>query len=404
MAINEIEINNIIEFPPKLDNILYWKERYIDLEGGRGSGKSWSLGLALLCFAIQNKERILCTREIQKTIRDSVHKLLSDTISRMGWDMMFDIKNDSIKSLNGSEFIFKGLHNNAEGIKSTEGITKCWVEEAHRASRQSLDILIPTVREKGSLIYFSYNPTNEDDPVHVDYTLSNREDVRHVQMNYVDNPWFPDVLKSEMEWDRAHDLDKYYHIWEGQCVKHSQSQIFYGKWVIEDFLTPEDSFFLFGADWGFSTDPTTLIRCFEKDKKLYIDQEFWGLGVELEQIAQNFIRIEFSNKYLIKADSSRPDTISYLQRHGFPLMRPAIKGKNSIEDGIEFLKNYEKIIVNPRCIHTIDEFKTYCYKIDPLTNAITRIILDKNNHLMDSLRYAVEDRMRLHAENRIRII
>ncbi len=385
------QITEKIKVPKKLECLFITAKRYIDIYGGRGSAKSHTIATFLLSKALEKKCRILCTREIQNSIRDSVWKLLSDKITEYGWDDFFDVKNDSIIcKKTGSEFIFKGLLRNINDIKSMEGIDFCWVEEAQSVSRKSLEILIPTIRKPKSQIIFSYNPTNDRDPVHVDYTLADRDDCLKVEINYSDNRWFPEVLKKEMEYDRSHDLDKYYHIWEGKTVVHSQAQVFYGKWAIDEFEAPEKTFFLFGADWGFSNDPTCLVRCYNSDGKLFIDYETWGIGIDIDKLPDMFSNIPESKKFHVTADSARPETISYIQKRGFPLIRPAVKGKGSVEDGIAFLRGFAKIIIHPRCKHTIDEFRTYSYKTDPITGEISNKLEDKNNHLIDSLRYATE--------------
>lgn len=383
-----------IPLPEKLYPILASNHRYIDIYGGRGSGKSWAVAIHLLVAGMKQKKRILCTREIQRTIRDSVHKLLSDKIYEHGLDGFYTIKNDNIIGRNGTEFIFKGIKNNPDDVKSMEGIDLAWTEEAQSISRKSLDVLIPTIRNVGSQIIFTYNPTNETDPVHVDFTLSDRPDILKIEINHDQNPFFPDVLRAEMEWDRTHDIDKYYHIWMGQCVKHSEAQVFYGKWIIDDFEDKTQEFYYFGADWGFSKDPTTLIRCFVIDKKLYIDYEYYGIGIDIDVVSVAFRSVPLADKYPIIADSARPETINYVRRNGFPLIQSSIKGKGSVEDGIAHLRGFEKIIIHSRCIHTIDEFRTYCYKVDARTGLVSTILEDKNNHIIDSIRYALEPLMR----------
>lgn len=378
------------ELPNKLKALYDATPRYICIDGGRGSAKSWSVAHHLLDRGMASKKRILCTREIQNTIKDSVYKLLSDIIDRNNLGGFYEIKADSIVGANGTEFIFKGLLRNINDIKSMEGIDYCWVEEAQSVSRKSLETLIPTIRKEGSQIIFTYNPTSDDDPVHVDYKLSQRPDCLNITVNYPDNQFFPNVLRAEMEYDRAHDIDKYYHVWEGQTVKHSMAQVFYGKWVVEDFETPINQFFYFGADWGFSQDPTVLIRCYIADKNLYIDQETYGHGIDIDKIPDMFRQLPESTKYAITADSARPETISYVYHRGFPLIQSSLKGKGSIEDGIAFVRSFEKIIIHSRCKHTIDEFRTYSYKIDPITGAISNKLEDRNNHCIDAIRYSLE--------------
>ena len=385
----------ILDIPEIFIPLFTTDKRFINIEGGRGSGKSHTVARFLLAKGLEKNTRILCTREVQRTIRDSVHKLLTDIInSKPVFNKSYSVKRDSIKALNGSEFLFKGLWNNPDDVKSTEGINYCWVEEAQSVSRESLTTLVPTIREDNSKIIFTYNPTNETDPVYVDYSKIDRPDVLKIVANYYDNPFFNETLRADMLWDKAHDIDKYYHVWEGQPVKHSQAQIFYGKWSIEDFETPEDIIFRFGADWGFSQDPSVLVRCFIQGDRLYVDYEFYQVGVDIDFLPDKFREIPESTRFIITADSARPETISYMKRHGFPKMRESKKGKGSIEDGIAFLRSFEKIIIHPRCKNTIDNFRFYSYKIDKMTGDITNKIEDKNNHVPDALRYAVEDLMR----------
>ncbi len=390
----------VIDVVKKLEPIFLSTKRYIVLFGGRGSGKSWTVAIFLLCEGMRKKTRILCTREIQNTIRDSVHKLLADTIDKYGLNYYYRVKVDSIVGINGSEFIFKGLHRNENDIKSTEGIDYCWVEEAQSVSRKSLNVLTPTIRNEGSQIIFTYNPTNDSDPVHVDFNLTPREDALKIECNYNDNPFFPDVLRAEMEYDRAHDPDKYAHVWQGKTLKHSEAQIFYGKWAIEEFETPKDVMFYQGADWGFAADPAAFIRCYIAEDNLYITDEVYGVGIDIDLLPGKFSQIPDAAKWPCAGDSARPDTISYMKHHGFPLMYPVEKGKGSVEDGIAFIRSFKKIIIHPRCKHTIDEFRLYSYFTDPLTGLISKKIVDKHNHLIDALRYALEKLMK-HRNNTV---
>lgn len=209
-----------LKFPDKAKELFRSQKRYIIIYGGRGSTKSWTVAAFLILQAIQGKKRILCAREVQMSIADSVHKLLSDTIARMGLEKFFKIQTRSIVCVNGSEFIFKGLWNNSNDIKSTEGIDLCWVEEAQAISSQSLELLTPTIRKAGSQIIFTYNPTNEEDAIDKEFTVPAREGLRTdcelIEINYFDNPWFPGVLKEEMEYDKAHRPDVYLHKWLGK--------------------------------------------------------------------------------------------------------------------------------------------------------------------------------------------
>jgi phage terminase large subunit len=392
-----MELNLNVDVPDKLLPIFDSKHRYIVLEGGRGGGKSHIIARALIIKGIKLKRLILCTREIQKTIADSVHRILKDLINEFSLNFFYTIQKDKIIGNNGTEFIFKGLKNDPYGIKSTEGITDCWIEEAHSISEDSWDILIPTVRVEESQFYISFNPDQADDPVYKRFILAEQEglindQVLHININYNDNPFFPEVLKKEMEWCRKTDFDKFQWIWEGQLRKISEAQIFKGKYAVEDFESPNMQLetFYFGADWGFANDPTCLVRSFIKDNRLYIDYEAWGIGVEFEEIPQLFDSVPGSRKFKIVADCARPETISYIKNKGFYIV-PSNKWQGSVEDGISFLRSFEKIVINPRCRHTIEEFKMYSYKKDAKTNEILPVIVDKMNHGLDGLRYSLQD-------------
>jgi phage terminase large subunit len=206
-----------------------------------------------------------------------------------------------------------------------------------------------------------------------------------------------------MEWDRARDPEKYAHVWLGEYERRSESRVF-KNWKVQEFETPSDASFLYGGDWGFSVDPSVLVRCYvpytvdpltgrsTPTRQLYIDHEAYRIGVEIDHLPQLFDQVPGSREWVITADSARPETISYLQRHGFPRLQAAIKGKDSVKEGVIFLQNFD-IIIHPRCIHTIDEFTMYSFKVDRLTNMVTPVLEDKKNHVIDSVRYAVE-RMR----------
>lgn len=381
-----------IDVPEILLPIYTTDKRYIAIRGGRGSGKSWSVADFLLCKGLESRKRVLCTREVQTSIKDSVHKLLADRIEYHRLNKFYNITDKNIKGANGSEFIFKGLFRNDNDIKSTEGIDYCWTEEAQAVSRRSLEVLTPTIRKDNSQIIYTYNPTNEDDPVHTDYTLAGRDDTLKIEALFHHNPWFPEVLKKEMEYDRRTDPDKYAHKWLGQCIAHSEAQIFYGKWNIEEFDSNAEAYY-YGADWGFATDPTVLVRCFIKDNTLFIDYEAYEVKCEITETPRLFDSVPDVRKYEIIADSARPETISHLRRNGFRI-EGAAKGKGSVEDGIEHLRGFEKIIIHPRCKHTIDEFRLYKFKQDKLSGKILNVPEDKNNHIIDALRYALEKVMK----------
>ena len=377
------------EIPEKLLFFLTEKKRYKVAYGGRGSGKSWTAARCLILFSLKSKIRVLCTRQLQTSIKDSVHKLLSDSIQAMGLDAFFDITRDTIRcAKTGSEFIFKGIQNNINEIKSIEGIDYCWVEEAQSVSEESWSILIPTIRKEGSEIWVTFNPDREEDATYQRFVKNNPPDSVVRLVNFYDNAWFPDVLHKEMEYDKEVDYGKYEHIWLGKTVIDTDAQIYHGKFELKEFDTPDGVTFFYGADWGFANDPTAVIRCFIQEQCLYIDYESGGVGVEFEELPVLFDKIPDIRKWEIRADSARPETISYMSRQQFKI-KACPKWKGSVEDGIEYIRSFRKIFVHPRCKHTYEEFKFYSYKQDKNTGDILPIVLDKDNHYMDALRYAL---------------
>ena len=364
--------------------------RYKGAHGGRGSGKSHFFGELLIERSIIEKTDAVCVREVQKSLDQSVKKLLESKIESLNAGAYFEVQDKKILSKHGGMIIFQGMQNHtADSIKSLEGYDVAWVEEAQSLSQRSLDLLRPTIRKPGSEIWFSWNPNLETDPV--DALLRGEHpppDSIVVQANYRDNPWLPDVLKAELEYDQRRDPDKFAHVWLGEYQRNSEARVF-RNWTIEEFDTPKGATFRLGADWGFAVDPSVLVRCYLDGRRLYVDYEAYMIGCEIDQLPDLFDRVPDSRKWFITADSARPETISYMQRHGYPKINAAIKGAKSLEEGVEFLKSFD-IIVHPRCKHVIDELTLYSYETDPLTGKVLPKLADKKNHTIDALRYACE--------------
>jgi len=216
-----------IELPKKLKPLFLGKARYRVALGGRGSGKSWSVAQMLVARAAQMPIRVLCARELQKSIKDSALKLIADTIVRLNLDDQFDVGETYIRHKNGSDFIFKGLKHNASEIKSTEGVDICWVEEGDRISKESWELLVPTIRAPGSEIWVTYNPANESDEVHQMFVVNDPPpNSRIVKINWDDNPWFPKELDDERLHCLAVRPDDYPHIWGGECKAIREGYIY----------------------------------------------------------------------------------------------------------------------------------------------------------------------------------
>lgn len=399
--------------------------RHRVLYGGRGGAKSWTIAHKLVERARRHPQRILCVREFQNSIRDSSKKLIEDSIERMGMgargDRFFVVNEREIRGRNGSVFTFVGLNGKDSAIKSFEGYDIAWVEEAATVSQSSLEALVPTIRREGSELWWSYNPRYASDPVDLMFRSGDPPPGSIVlRVQWCDNPWFPEVLRRDMDYDRLRDPEKHSHIWLGNYVVRSDAQVF-RNWSSQSFESPEDAQFRFGADWGFSQDPTVLVRCFvgrwagepgmsaviadPKGSCLFVDREVWEVGCPIVNVPALFAGSDTRSparwpnpnrspgiagalRHKITADSARPETIDYLTRLGFNVVS-AIKGPGSIEDGIEFLKSYD-IVVHPRCQHLLDELVHYCWAIDRQTREILPRLADRDNHVIDALRYAVE--------------
>lgn len=382
-------IELVIETAPVYEPLLA-PGRYKGAHGGRGSGKSHFFAELLVEENIRERLDCVCLRETLKSLEFSVKKLIEHKIEKLNVGSYFEVQDRRILTKRGGVIIFEGMQNHtADSIKSLEGFDRAWFEESQAASQKSLDLLRPTIRKSGSEMWFSWNPDQQTDPI--DQLLRGPDlppEAIVVEANYHDNPWLPNELIMELEFDRKRDPDKFAHIWLGQYRQHSEARVF-KNWRIEEFERPPGTIFRFGADWGFSVDPSVLVRASIEGNILYVDYEAYLVGCEIIQLPDLFDTVPDARKWIITADSARPETISHLRANGYPKIMPAVKGIGSLQEGIEFLQAFD-IVVHPRCKHTIDELKSYRYKSDPLTDVVTNQLEDKNNHVIDALRYALE--------------
>lgn len=383
--------NQPLDIPPAYAPFVS-PSRYKVAYGGRGSAKSWTIAQLLVAKAFTRFCRVLCVREYQSSIADSVHKLLADRIDALGLRPWFDITANSIRcQITGSEFIFKGLKRSIHEVRSTEGVTDCWVEEAHAVSEESWLILIPTIfRTDASELWVSFNPDLATDPTYKRFVLHPPPGATVLNTSWRDNPRFPPGLELERRHMLATDQDAYDWVWEGRTRHVSEAIVFRGKAAIETFEAPDTvERFFYGADWGFAQDPTVLIRCYVHDDTLWVDHEAYGIGVEIDAVPALFDRVPGSRDWPIKADNSRPETISYVGRQGFNI-GPAEKWPGCVEDGVAHLRGFKRIVVHERCVHTAQEMRLYAYKQDAKTGDVLPILVDKHNHTIDSLRYSLD--------------
>jgi len=370
---------------------LFNPSRYKAAHGGRGSGKSHVFAEMLVRRCVEAAPvRAVCIREVQRSLDQSVKRLVEDKIQALGLGAAFRVQADRILAPGGGRIIFQGMQNHtAESIKSLEGYDIAWVEEAQSLSARSLELLRPTIRKPGSELWFSWNPTRPDDPVDQLFRGGAAPPgTALVEANWSDNPHFPAVLRAEMEWDRDRDPDKHQHVWLGGYRRVSEARVF-RNWRVEAFEAPAGTRFLFGADWGFARDPTVLVRCFLVGRTLHVDHEAHAVGCEIDRTPALFDTVPGARDWPITADSARPETISFLQRHGFPRLRAAAKGPGSVEEGIAFLRSCD-MVVHPRCRHLIDELALYSWRTDPHTGEILPLLEQRENHAIDALRYALE--------------
>jgi phage terminase large subunit len=383
---------------PEAYQFLFQPARYKCAYGGRGAGRSWSFARALILRAQHRKTRILCAREIQSSISESVHRLLSDQIELLGFSDFFEIQQYAILGRNGSEFFFEGLRSNVSKIKSLEGIDIVWIEEAEAITEESWSKLIPTIRKRGSQIWCTFNPYLETDPTYRRFVTSPPPNAIVRKTTYRDNPFFPQELEDERLYLQGVDIDAYCWIWEGECRTVSDALILKGKFSVEPFdVQPAWSGPHFGLDFGFSRDPSAACALYIDDvlKILYVKAEFWALGADIDVLpAMLESAIPGISQHVVFCDSSRPESISYLQRNGVAGARAADKWSGSILDGIAYLRSFRKIVIDPACKRFLDECRNYCFRVDRLTGVPLPEPEDKFNHLIDSARYALSPLIR----------
>lgn len=386
---------------------LQQKKRYKLVKGGRGSGKSHERAIAIVLKMISEPDsRIVCLRQVQKSIKYSSKQLIKDKIIALGVSHLFKITETEISRIDGDGFaIFLGMQDHtADSIKSLEGFDVFWFEEAQKITQYSLDILIPTIRKAGSEFWATWNPKKEKDAIEK-FARDEVDDAIIVHVNYPDNPFCPEETRLQAEKMKDRDYAKYKHIYLGGYDVKDEAQIFGGCYEEKEFdINREWAGPYQGMDWGFSLDPTTAIRAWidVENNDLYISHEAGRVGLTLDDTPKFIIdRIPNFERYKAKADNARPESINQVKNnkvksddgvvYRLPLVVSCKKGKGSVEDGIEFIKSFNKVYIHPRCPETINEFDNYSYKTDRITEEVLSDILDENNHYIDALRYALED-------------
>lgn len=389
-----------IEIPPKLIPAFEGEYRYRCSHGGRGSAKTRTFALMTAIrgyMAAMNGQTgvILCAREYMNSLEESSMEEVKQAIRAVPWlNDFYELGEKFIRTKCRSvSYVFAGLRHNLDSIKSKARILIAWVDEAESVSETAWTKLTPTVREAGSEIWVTWNPERDGSATDKRFRKNPPDNAIIVEMNYDDNPWFPSVLEEERLSDQSRlDPNTYAWIWDGAYLENSDKQVLANKYVVQSFsddLWKKADRLLFGADFGFAKDPNTLLRQFILDDCLYIEYEAYGIGVELDHMPAFYDKIPEARKWPIKADSARPETISYLRRKGFNISA-AKKWQGSVEDGITFLRGFKQIIIHPRCKETAKEARLYSYKTDRITGEVLPVIADANNHCWDASRYGLD--------------
>lgn len=394
-----------IELPPKLIPVFSGPARYRGAYGGRGSAKTRSFALMTAVRAYMFAEAgvsgvILGAREYMNSLEESSMEEIKQAIRAVPWlDAYFDIGEKYIRTKNRRvSYVFAGLRHNVNSIKSKARVLIAWVDEAEDVSETAWIKLAPTVREDGSEIWVTWNPEKDGSPTDKRFRKSQPANSKIVELNYTDNPWFPDVLEQERLNDQASlDDQTYAWIWDGAYRENSKAQILAEKYRVAEFEPGADwDGPYFGIDWGFSQDPTAGVKLWINDQRLYIEYEAGKVGLENDDIAEFMIAgLPDIERHAVRADSARPETINHVKSNGRGIRKclPRIVGvekwKGSVEDGIAHLRSYREIIIHPRCKKTLNEARSYSYKVDRLSGDVLTDIVDKNNHYIDAIRYAL---------------
>lgn len=364
-----------------------WREAAV--YGGRGSLKSHTVARVLLIRAMQKSGRCGCFREFQNSIADSSHSLLKNLIEEYELPN-FKVTNDSIvNTVTGYDFIFKGLRNNVQSIKSIEGMTEAWVEEAQTITEKSIDVLTPTVRLPGSQIFYTYNRLKDKDPVHQRLVIEGRPNTLVINVNYdvaIKYGWMSDVLRLEMESDRDNRPEIYKHKWLGE-PSNLKGQIYANFKKIAE-IPKEATYMGAGLDFGYTNDPTALVDVWKWNNAYILDEQLYNKGMRNSEIANYIKSMKHYSGELVIADSAEPKSIDDIKDEGI-VISGATKGKDSINNGIQLLQGLE-IYYTERSHNIEEEVLNYQWRVDKEDKSLN-IPIDAYNHALDAVRYKISD-------------
>ena len=388
------------QFPEKAQVLFDEEARFICLFGGRGSGKSWAVARALLIRAAERPMRVLCCREFQASLSESVHKLLSDQIDALGLASFYTVQKATITGANGSEFIFAGLKNNASKLKSVEGCDCAWVEEAQTISKHSWEILTPTIRKPGSQIICTFNPLLEEDFIYQFFIARTPDNAIVVKMNHDDNPWFAEPLITEMENMRRNDPDGFLNVWEGHCRQTLDGAVYARELrdaqeggrickVPYDPVKPVDVAFDLG--WADHTSiwfaQTVGLEYRVIDFLSDNQRSFNHYLQELQQRPYIYGRMFLPHDAQAKQLGSGKSIEEIARAAGW---RVNVVPRLSVEDGINAVRTVfpNLWIDQDKCADGLQSLRHYRYEVDSVTNQFSRKPLhDMHSHSADAMRY-----------------
>lgn len=379
---NQKTINIPVEYKRLFDSD--WREAAV--YGGRYSLKSHTVARLLLIKAREKKLRVGCFREFQNSIAESSYQLLADLIKQYELNDFVLTNNSIINKINGSDFLFKGLWNNEQSIKSIEGIDIAWVEEAQTVSEKSLEVLTPTVRKDGSQLIYTYNRLLEEDPVHKRLVMEGRPNTLIINVNYdiaLKYGWMPDVIRLEMEDDKEKRPALYKHKWLGE--PYNQERKIYRDWNIIDEIPHEARLERYGMDFGYSNDPTAIVAIYKYNGGFILDEICYQKRLSNKQIADIFNN---QPKSLVIADSAEPKSIDEIMSYGVSILG-STKGQGSVLQGIQYVQD-QRISLTKRSINGIREYNNFLWKVDK----DGKIINEPEHtfkHFMDAVSYGMND-------------
>jgi phage terminase large subunit len=404
-----------LQIPEPLEFLLY-PLRYKGAYGGRGSAKSWTFARVLLKLGLEHRIRVLCAREIMRTIKDSVHKLLADQIELENLQGEYDVFDSTIiHRRTGSEFLFTGLlGHTVTSLKSYEGVDVCWIEEAQAVSERSFKVLIPTIRKDNSEIWLSFNPDLETDPVSQRFIVHPPPDSKVVKVNWRDNPWFNDILNKERLHCLATDPDNYPNIWEGEHRPAVEGAVYY-KEMLEVrnqgrvTTIPYDPMLKVHQVWDLGYADNTVIALVQKHlSSIRVIKVIKGNRRRIDEYSAELKKLNYNwGKVWLPHDGFSADvktglsTQKILQAQGWDVPDRQEITEVSVDEGIRIARlTFPRVYFDEKgCESLIEDLKRYRRKINRSTEAEGKPVHDDASDGADCFRYICVNIDNMHNED-----